>query len=90
MKSKVLILVLVLLLTLPSFTQQNSNKWSKLDYLIGNWKGEGSGKPGQGDGTFSFKLDLDKNILVRTSHSEYPASEGRPAANYSKGYCCKS
>ncbi|MCK9209946.1 MAG: hypothetical protein M0P61_03820 [Ignavibacteriaceae bacterium] len=66
-------------LSLPLFAQQNSNTWRKSDNLIGNWKGEGSGKPGQGEGTFSFKLDLDKNILVRTSHSEYPATKDKPA-----------
>ncbi len=79
MKSKLSIVVVILLLSLPLFAQQNSNTWRKLDYLIGNWKGEGSGKPGQGEGTFSFKLDLDKNILVRTSHSEYPAAQDKPA-----------
>jgi len=78
MKSKLLTLLTILFLSFPLFAQQNSNTWEKLDFLIGNWKGEGNGKPGQGEGTFSFKLDLDKNILVRISHSEYPASEGKP------------
>ncbi len=73
-----------------SFAQQDPNTWKRFDYLIGAWKGEGNGKPGQGEGTFSFKLNLDKNILVRTSHSEYPAIEGKTAANYNKRYCCKS
>jgi dipeptidyl aminopeptidase/acylaminoacyl peptidase len=45
--------------------------------VIGEWVGEGSGDPGSGGGTFSFKLDLDKKILVRKSHSEYPASENK-------------
>ena len=46
---------------------------------MGEWVGEGSGQPGQGEGTFSFNHDLNKNILVRRSHSEYPATENNPA-----------
>ena len=43
---------------------------------MGEWVG--SGQPGQGGGTFSFKPDLDQKILVRKSHSEYPASANKP------------
>jgi len=79
MKSKLFIVAIILLITLPSFTQSNSSSWDKLDFLIGKWIGEGSGTPGQGTGSFTFKLDLDKNILVRSSHSEYPATANKPA-----------
>ena len=79
MKSKLSILFTIFLLSMPLTAQQKSNTWEKLNYLIGNWKGEGSGKPGEGEGYFTFKLDLDKNILVRTSHSEYPATDNKPA-----------
>ncbi|MFY9151543.1 MAG: hypothetical protein WAO52_06005 [Prolixibacteraceae bacterium] len=47
---------------------------------MGEWKGEGSGQPGQGVGTFSFQTDLDGKILVRKSHSEFQANGNRPAA----------
>lgn len=57
---------------------QKSSTWDKWDWLIGDWIGEGTGQPGQGGGTFSFKPDLDKKILVRKSHSEYPATENKP------------
>jgi hypothetical protein len=57
---------------------QQSPAWNKFDWLMGEWTGEGAGKPGQGDGTFTFKLDLDKRILVRKSHSVYPKSENKP------------
>jgi hypothetical protein len=62
----------------PVFGYQNLN-WDNWDWLIGNWAGEGSGQPGAGGGTFSFTFDLDKNIIVRKSHSEYPAANGKPA-----------
>jgi hypothetical protein len=53
--------------------------WSGLSFLLGDWEGSGSGKPGQGSGSFSFAPDLQNQVLVRRSHSEYPAAEGRPA-----------
>jgi hypothetical protein len=47
--------------------------------LIGDWSGEGGGNPGSGSGTSSFQFDLQQQVLVRRSHSEYPASGNRPA-----------
>lgn len=52
--------------------------WDKWSWLLGEWKGEGNGQPGQGGGTFTFKYDLDKKIIERKSHSEYPASGNKP------------
>lgn len=49
------------------------------DRLMGTWTGEGSGNPGQGSGTFTFAYNLDSNVIVRTSHSEYPAFGTKPA-----------
>jgi hypothetical protein len=49
-----------------------------LDWLTGDWIGEGSGQPGHRGGTFSFKLDLDKKILIIKSHSEYLQAENKP------------
>jgi hypothetical protein len=57
---------------------QGNPAWDKWDWLIGTWKGEGSGQPGQGGGTFSFTFDLNKNVIVRKSHSEYPAADNKP------------
>jgi len=59
------------------FGQQDST-WSKWEWLTGEWVGEGNGTPGQGEGFFSFNLDLDKNILVRKNHSVYPAAQNKP------------
>jgi hypothetical protein len=47
--------------------------------VMGDWTGTGSGEPGKGSGGFSFKPDLQGSVLVRKSHSEYPAIQGRPA-----------
>jgi hypothetical protein len=57
---------------------QQSSEWDKWNWLIGEWIGEGSGQPGQGKGTFSFSFDLDKNIIIRKSHSDYPPTDTKP------------
>ncbi len=77
MKSKLLLSILLFNCLSFSFAQQTSS-WDKWSWLIGEFQGEGNGQPGQGGGTFSFLFDLDKNILVRKSHSEYPASNNKP------------
>ncbi len=53
--------------------------WAGAGFLVGEWVGEGSGSPGQGSGGFSFRFDLDGHVLLRRDHSEYPATQGRPA-----------
>ncbi len=75
---KLRLMIILLFAACITFGQQNTETWNKFSYLIGNWKGGGSGTPGQGGGEFTFKLDLDKKILVRTSHSEYPAVNDKP------------
>jgi len=71
MKMRYLIIGMLLSLVTISYGQK-SDKWSKWDWLTGEWEGEGSGIPGEGSGVFSFAFDLENNILVRKSHSEYP------------------
>lgn len=78
MKTKLVIVFILLNFVSSSFAQQNS-PWSNWSWLTGEWKGEGSGQPGAGGGTFSFQTDLDGKIMVRKSHSEYPANGNRPA-----------
>ena len=77
MNRKIFTAAIFLGLFLTSFAQQNST-WHKWNWLIGDWAGEGSGQPGQGGGIFSFKTDLDQKILMRKSHSEYPAMGNKP------------
>src|SRR5438046_2818566 len=77
MKTKLYLTIALLALITTCFSQQTSS-WAKWSWLIGEWKGEGSGQPGQGSGTFSFKADLNNKILVRKSHSEYPATANKP------------
>lgn len=70
-----LALLIALVALSPFVNGQNNSSWFQWNWLIGSWIGEGEGQPGTGGGTFSFALDLDENIIVRKSHSEYPAQD---------------
>jgi hypothetical protein len=75
MKSSKILLAVILLVSgqlLPG--QQPNIQWEKWNYLIGEWAGEHNGQPGQGEGQFSFQTDLDGKILVRKSHTFFPAT----------------
>jgi len=52
------------------------------DQLAGEWTGEGTGEPGVGLGTATFLFELDRNVIVRRSRSDYPASANRPATHH--------
>ena len=77
MHKKIIFSAILFGLLVNCLGQQNS-RWNNWSWLIGEWKGERSGKSGQGGGTFTFKNDLDQRILVRKSHSEYPATGNEP------------
>jgi hypothetical protein len=66
-------------LSLTRGAQETTRGWASLEYLIGDWVGEGGGQPGQGAGEFSFHPDLQKRILVRKNYAAYPATKDRPA-----------
>ena len=56
-----------------------ANTWDQWRPLVGQWHAAGKGSPGEGVGVFSFAFDLQNKVLVRKSHTDYPAVEGRPA-----------
>ena len=55
------------------------NPFDPVRFLIGDWEGEGSSKAGQGQGSFSIREELGGAILVRRDHTDYPATNGKPA-----------
>jgi hypothetical protein len=81
MNLKLVLITLLVSMFSTSFAQQNPS-WEKWEWLIGEWIGEGTGKPGKGGGFFTFAPDLDKKILVRKSHSEYPAADNKPKVTH--------
>jgi hypothetical protein len=58
---------------------QKASGWDAWEFLLGEWIGEGGGDPGQGTGRFTFSFDLQKTLLVRKNHVDYPPTNDRPA-----------
>jgi hypothetical protein len=54
-----------------------ATNWQPYEFLLGEWEGGHAGDPGAGHGTFSFSFDLDRNILVRKSHTVFPDTPER-------------
>jgi hypothetical protein len=65
MKRLLFPLLLCLLFSQPLFAQDVNAGWEKWAYMPGEWKGEGSGQPGTGAGTFTLKTKLGGSILER-------------------------
>ena len=81
-RSLVALLAVVVLLCVASGLNAAETGENDLDFLVGFWSGSGSGNPGTGSGSFSFTRELGDRILTRRAHSEYPATEGRPAVTH--------
>lgn len=60
--------------------QQKAVTVPEWNFVLGDWIGEGSGKPGEGAGWFTFNKELDGNVLVRKNHTAFPAANGKPAS----------
>jgi hypothetical protein len=48
--------------------------------MLGEWKGEGSGQPGEGSGMFTLKPKLEGNILERKGRTVIAATASKPAS----------
>jgi hypothetical protein len=82
MKRHIAILLATLIpLSLAATAQQAPPSWDTWKFLLGDWvSDDGGGQPGRASGgSATFKLDLQGRVLVRTDHSEYPATKDRPA-----------
>jgi len=78
---RVLLLITVAGLSLRTSagsTEGRKSDWAPLEYLLGDWVGEGGGQPGQGTGEFSFHPDLQNRVLVRKNYAAYPPTKDRP------------
>ena len=51
-------------------------------FLLGDWQAEGSGKPGEASGGFTFALSLQDRVIIRTNYAEYPAAADKPSSRH--------
>lgn len=66
--------LIVFLTALSGLHAQTNDPWKKLGFLAGDWTGlagEKDTQPGAGQGTFSFKLELNQKIMVRRNNAQY-------------------
>jgi len=79
-KTAKIFLIVILIGSLSNvFSQSTKNDWSLFQFLIGEWLGEGSGKPGETIGSSIFSFDLQNKVLIRKSYADYPAANNRPS-----------
>ena len=71
--------IAILVLSSSIYGQQQASKLDKLNFLLGEWVGEGGGTPGQGTGGFTFNYNLQNTIIERHSYAEYPATAEKAA-----------
>jgi hypothetical protein len=76
------LLVFLLPLALSAQPAKVDPRWTPLEFLIGNWVGEGGGGPGQGSGGFSFLPDQNGAVLIRRNFANYPATKDKPAISH--------
>jgi len=50
-----------------------------LDQLAGEWTGIDTGTPGEATGGFSFRADLQGQVIIRRNYANYPATKDRSA-----------
>lgn len=66
----------------PAAAPAAAPTWDAWRPLVGEWVGEGGGKPGEGTGGFSFAFELQEKVLVRKNQADYPAAGGKPASRH--------
>jgi hypothetical protein len=84
LKSGILLLAaLITVLSLPAISQaqksDSTGGLNQLKFLLGEWVGEGSGKPGEGTGGFTFSMDLQNHVMIRKNYADYPAIYNKAA-----------
>lgn len=61
-----------LLLAIMAVVLHAQDPWKPLQFLVGEWVGEGAGSPGESAGACSFHFDLQKKVMIRKSFAESP------------------
>lgn len=61
---------------------QAADPFAPVRFLVGEWKGEGDGQPGQSSGAATYRFELEGKVMVRRNHASMPAANGRPASHH--------
>ncbi len=64
------LIALVLAMRAAAQTPDAGARWKPIAFLLGDWVGEGEGAPGKGVGEYSFRTDLNGQIVVRRSFNQ--------------------
>ena len=75
--TKNILLLLFISSLLTPMVASAQDAFSALQFLVGNWEGEG--KPGEATSHTEFTLDVQGKVLTRKNHAEYPPAAGKPA-----------
>ncbi|NWJ42532.1 MAG: hypothetical protein HXX12_16340 [Geothrix sp.] len=59
-----------------------ADPFAPVRFLVGEWIGEGGGKPGASSGGASYRFELDGKVLVRRNVADVAAANGRPASRH--------
>ena len=68
---------LVVWLGVFAISAQAGDRWKSLQFLIGDWAATGGGATSPSGGAYSFKAELNDQILVRHSYAESGAGQKR-------------
>jgi hypothetical protein len=63
----------------PAQAPKPADPWARLNFLVGDWEGVGTGAPGEAVGGTGFTFGLDKHVLVRKNWAKYPPKAGEKA-----------
>jgi hypothetical protein len=78
-RSSFLVLFLLpLCLAAQTAPQQKADPWEHLRVLVGEWRGESEGQPGNGSVTRSYAFVLNGQFLHEKNVSTYPPQEKNP------------
>jgi uncharacterized protein YndB with AHSA1/START domain len=59
-----------------------TDPFAAVRFLVGEWRGEGGGKPGQSSGEATFRFEVEGKVLVRRNHADSGPASGKPAFHH--------
>ena len=82
-RSFALLLLICAALCVHGQQPADSDPLAPLQFLVGEWQGQGSGKPGDSTaGGFTYDYDVQKHVLVRKNFAEYASKNERGAERH--------